>query len=165
MVRVGEHDFSVPRKNLINSQIFWLPQDQSSGLKFTINPDDELIHRIIVLVEDDNHCSNIKEDSNKICHDDSNDYLGIHTDRVIERKIRESGAFWTYVSTSKIDREDNVILAECFSIENNSLIGLCESKMNYKDLSVTVHFGDNDFQNLDRIKNDVLNSMEQWELS
>lgn len=167
-VVVDRHTFRVPGKHLVRGVIPWLPLNQSSGLRFVINPEAIPQEQMIVGIE-----------STQItCQPKTPPIYDMLSSACIGAEDNSTEKFPVAFTPDKVYPEDDPTqwvyrvedvggdyrtVATCFALSEGE-DGLCRSLNNYKDLVFSVGLRDRDIQRLPGIWEKVHEMLTSWEI-
>jgi hypothetical protein len=167
---VGGHRFKVPKKNLVDATIPWLPMSQSDALKFVVNPEAPVQRQWLVTVEPATTSCRPSgtlrlSQLDQVCAKGAGGGVGSNTQRGLQ-KVHPDGDATQWEYHLKPQNGDNAeqVVASCYALSAGGR-GLCTALSRYDDLIVSTRFEESDVYNLTQIQFTTKGLLSGWEQS
>jgi hypothetical protein len=155
---IGGHTFKIPKKNLADERIFFLPNSQGSAIRFVVNPESTLRQQILVSVDQHSSCPRTEYEKRTAdrCRAVAVSVATLETEGIVRVNNPADRTQWEYKTA-----RSKYLTASCSTLENQD--GLCMHDGLYRDLTYTVHLHDSQMPHLVDIRKTIDGQLASWE--
>jgi hypothetical protein len=153
---IAGHTFEIPKENLVEATVFYLPSSQSGTLRFLINP--QLPDQIMVSIDTRASCPSMdpaarRDPSCKVKPMTLDQIRQDHLERVFPWTGNKTQ--WEYRSA-----RTGKLVAFCSALQRG---GLCTYYGLYGELPFSVHLRDSEIARIGIIHRDAIRMLNSWE--
>jgi hypothetical protein len=156
---VGARTFEVPDKYVVKHDFSFLPKSQNDGLTFVLNPDAERQKQLVVGVDS---AEDVCNRSGKPAVDmvpracaAARGEVGVAPPGKLRKQLRfpDDDTQWDYHA------ENGGVVAMCTTGKDD---GSCDATFAWKDLIVSISFGESDIGRLEALQREVDELLQSW---